>query len=155
MPGAGLTEARSIVVLLALGVAISNADCRERVGEGGGETSLSSASVSISSPVGGGETTSLATVERLRVGGDGRLSQSLLVAVWSAPQLPQWGGKEEQQPGTALALPPLGQVGLRHRCRTQEWLREQMGQTGWAEEHLGATWPYPQQFLHWVYRLEE
>jgi len=37
VPCAGLTEAGSIVVLLALGVAISNADRRERVGEGGGE----------------------------------------------------------------------------------------------------------------------
>jgi len=42
------------VVLLALGVAISNADWRERVGEGGGETSWSSVAVSISSPAGGG-----------------------------------------------------------------------------------------------------
>jgi len=38
----------------ALGVAISNADWRERVGEEGGETSWSSVAVSISSPVGGG-----------------------------------------------------------------------------------------------------
>jgi len=81
VPCAGLTEAGSIVVLLALGVAISNADWRERVGEGGGEMSLSSASVSISSPVGGGGMTSVAAAERLRGGGVGRLSQSLLVAV--------------------------------------------------------------------------
>jgi len=33
VPCAGLTEAGSIVVLLALGVAISNADWSERVGE--------------------------------------------------------------------------------------------------------------------------
>jgi len=38
-PWLGLTEAGSIVVLLAPGVAISNADWRERVGEGGGELS--------------------------------------------------------------------------------------------------------------------
>jgi len=38
-PWLGLTEAGRIVVLLALGVAISNADWRERVGEGGGELS--------------------------------------------------------------------------------------------------------------------
>ena len=38
-PWLGLTEAGSIVVVLALGVAISNADWRERVGEGGGELS--------------------------------------------------------------------------------------------------------------------
>ena len=49
MPCVGLTEAGSIVVLLALGVAISNADWRERVGEGGGEWSWRSAAVSISS----------------------------------------------------------------------------------------------------------
>jgi len=68
-------------VLLALGVAISNADWRERVGEGGGETTLSSVSVSIWSPVGGGGMISVAAVERLRGSGDGRLSQSLWVAV--------------------------------------------------------------------------
>jgi len=51
------------------------------VGEGGGETSWSSVAVSISSPTGGGGTTSAAAVERLRGGGDGWLSQSLLVAV--------------------------------------------------------------------------
>jgi len=60
-----LTEAGSIVVLLALGVATSNTDWGERVGEGGGETSLSSVPVSISSPDSGGETTSVATAERL------------------------------------------------------------------------------------------
>jgi len=125
------------------------------VGEVGGETSLSTVAVSISSPVDGGGTTSVATVERLRGGGDGRLSQSLLVAVWSAPQLTQGEGEEEQQPGTALALPPRGQVGLGHRCIARVWLREQMRQTGSAEGHLGATWPKPQQLLHCVYWLEE
>jgi len=80
--------------------------------KGGGEMSLSSVPVSISSPVGGGGMTSVATVERLRGGGDRRLSHSLLVAVWSAPQLTRRGGEEEQQPGTALELPPPGQVGL-------------------------------------------
>jgi len=64
VPGIGLTEAGSIVVLLALGVAISNADWREWAGERGGETSWSSVAMSISSPVGGGGTTSAATVER-------------------------------------------------------------------------------------------
>jgi len=111
------------------------------MGEGGGEMFLSSASVSISSPVGGGGTTSVATVEQRRGGGDGRLSQSLLVAVWSDPQLTQRGGEEEKQPGTPLALPPPGQVELGHRCMAQVWLREQMGQTGSVEGHLGATWP--------------
>jgi len=77
VPCAGLTEAASIVVLLALGVAISNADWRERVGEGGGETSRSSAAVSILSPAGGRRTTSSAADERLRGGGVGRESQSL------------------------------------------------------------------------------
>jgi len=77
----GLTEAGNIFLLLAPGVAISNANWRERVGEGGGKTSRSSLAASISSPTGGGVTNSVATVERLRGGGDGRLSQSLLVAV--------------------------------------------------------------------------
>jgi len=49
VPGMGLTEAGSIVVLLALGVAILDADWRERVGEAGGETSQSWVAVSISS----------------------------------------------------------------------------------------------------------
>jgi len=146
-----LTEAGSIVVLLALGVAISNSDWREREGEGGGERTRSSVAVSISSPVGGGGTTSVATDERLRGGDDVRLSQSLLVAVWSPPQLTQRGGEEEQQPGAALTLPPPGQVGLGQQCMSRVWLREQMGQTGWVEWPLGATWPYPQQFLHCVY----
>ena len=110
------------------------------MGEEGGETSLSSVAVSILSPAGGAGTTSVATVDGLRVGGDGRLSQSRLVAVWSAPQLTQRGAEEEQQPGTALALPPPGQVGLGHRCIARVWLMEQMGQTGSAEGHLGATW---------------
>jgi len=77
LPWLGPTEAGSIVELLALGVAISNADWRERVGEAGGERSSSSAAVSIASPAGGGRTIASATVERLRVGGDGRESQSL------------------------------------------------------------------------------
>jgi len=141
LPWLGPKGAGSIVVLLALGVAISNADWRERVGEGGGETTLSSVSVSISSPAGSGGTISVAAVERLRGGGDGRLSQSLCVAVCSAPQLTQRGREEEQQPGTALELPPPGQVGLGHRCMARVWLREQMGQTGSVEGHLGATWP--------------
>jgi len=71
VPSAGLTEAGSIVVLLAFGVSIANADWREPVGEGGGETSCSAVAVSISSPVVGGGTTSVATVERLGGGGDG------------------------------------------------------------------------------------
>jgi len=141
MPCVGLTEAGSIVLLLALGVAISNADWRERVGEGGGESTVSSVPVSISLPAGGGGTTSVATVERLRGGGDGRLSQSLLVALWSAPQSTQLGCEEDQQSGTALELPPPGQVGLGHRCMARVWLREQIGQTGSVERHLGATWP--------------
>ena len=53
LPCAGPTGAGRIVELLALGVAISNADWRERVGEAGGERSSSSLAVSISSPAGG------------------------------------------------------------------------------------------------------
>ena len=52
-------------------------------------------------------------------------------------------------------LPPPGQVGLGHRCMARVWLREQIGQTGSMEGHLGATCPKPQQFLHCVYLLEE
>ena len=54
-PWLGPRGAGSIVVLLALGVAIWNADWRERVGEAGGERSLWSVAVSISSLTGGGE----------------------------------------------------------------------------------------------------
>ena len=64
-------------MLLALGVAISNADWRERVGEAGGERSFSSVAVSISSLAGGGRTMVSAAVERLIGGGDGWESQSL------------------------------------------------------------------------------
>ena len=70
-------------------------------------------------------------------------------------QLAQPGGEEEQPPGAALRLPPPAQVGLGHRCMARVWLREEMGQTGSGEGHLGATWPYPQQFLHCVYLLVE
>jgi len=77
LPWVGPTGAGRIVELLALGVAISNADWRERVGEAGGERSSSSTAVSIASPAGGGRTIVSAAVERLRVGGAGRVSQSL------------------------------------------------------------------------------
>jgi len=77
LPCGGPTGAGSIVELLALGVAISNADWRERVGEAGGERSSSSAAVSIASPVGGGGTIVSAAVKLLRACGDGRESQSL------------------------------------------------------------------------------
>jgi len=77
LPWLGPRGAGSIVVRLALGVAISNTDGRERVGEAGGERSFSSVAVSISSPEGGGRTIVSAAVERLRGGGDWRESQSL------------------------------------------------------------------------------
>jgi len=77
LPWVGPTGAGSIVELLALGVAISNADWRERVGEAGGERSSSSAAMSIASPMGGGKVIVLSAAERLRAGGDGRESQSL------------------------------------------------------------------------------
>jgi len=77
LPWAGPTGAGSILELLALGVAISNADWRERVGEAGGKRSLSSAAVSIASPTGSGRTIVSAAVERLGGGGTGRESQSL------------------------------------------------------------------------------
>jgi len=56
---------------------MTNADRRERVGEGGGETSRSSAAGSISSPAGGARTTSSAADECLGGCGDGQESQSL------------------------------------------------------------------------------
>ena len=77
LPWVGPTGAGRIVKLLALGVAISNADWRERVGEAGGEGSSSSGAVSIVSPPPGGRTIVSAAAERLRVGGDRPESQSL------------------------------------------------------------------------------
>ena len=65
------------ILLLALGVAISNADWRQRIGEGGGKTTSSSVAVSISSVAGGGGSISVAVAECLRGGGEGWLSQSL------------------------------------------------------------------------------
>ena len=147
LPWVGPSGAGRIVVLLALGVGISNADWRERVGEVGGERSLTSVAVSISSPAGGGRTIVSAAAKRTRLAGDGRDSQSQRVAVWGLPQLTDRGGEEEQQPGVALRLAPPGQVGFGQRCDARVWVREQMGQTGPAVEHLGATWPKPQQFL--------
>jgi len=77
LPWGGSTGAGRIVELLALGIAISNADWRERVGEAGGERSSSSAAVSIASPMGGGRTLASAAEESLTEGGDGRETQSL------------------------------------------------------------------------------
>jgi len=77
LPWVGPKRAGSIVVLLALGVAIPNADWRERVGEAGHERSLLSVAVSISSPTGSGRTIVSAAVKRLRVGREGWDSQSL------------------------------------------------------------------------------
>jgi len=44
--------------------------------------------------------------------GTGRAGYSLNVAVWSLPQLQQWGGEVGQQDGTGLWFPPLGQEGF-------------------------------------------
>ena len=77
LPWVGPKGAGSIVVLLALRVAISNAEWRERVGEAGGERSFPSAAVSISSSAGCWRTIVSAAAERLRGGGDARESQSL------------------------------------------------------------------------------
>jgi len=46
--------------------------------------------------------------------GLGRAEHSLNMAVWSSPQLQQWGGEVGQQDGTGLLFPPLGQVGFWH-----------------------------------------
>ena len=75
--------------------------------------------------------------------------------MWAPSQFAHRGGEQEQQPGVALILPPPGHVGLGHRCMARVWLRELMGQTGLMEGDLGATCPKPQQFLHYVYLLEE
>ena len=112
LPWLGPTGAGSIVELLALGVAISKADWREPVGDAGGERSSSSAAVSILSPAGGGGTIVSAPVERLRVGGNGRDSRSLLVAVCGPPRLTHRRGEAEQQLGVPIWLPLRGQVGL-------------------------------------------
>jgi len=77
LPWVGPKGAGSIVVLPALGVAISNANWRERVGEAGGERSLPWVAVAILSPTGGRGTIISAVVECMRVGGEGPDSQSL------------------------------------------------------------------------------
>jgi len=43
---------------------------------------------------------------------EGLAGHSLNVAVWSLPQLQQWGGEVGQQDGTGLLFPLLGQVGF-------------------------------------------
>jgi len=125
------------------------------VGEVGGKWSLSSAAVSITSPVGGGRMIASAAEEGLCVGGAGPESQSLRVAVWAHLQLEHRGGEEDQKPGVALRLPLRGQVGFRHLCMEPVWFREQMGQVGPLAGHQGATRPKPQQFLHCLYLLDE
>jgi len=77
LPWLGPSGAGRIIVLLALGLAISMADWRERVGEAGGEWSAWAVAVSISSSTGGGRTIPSSAAERVRVGGDGRDTQSL------------------------------------------------------------------------------
>jgi len=72
LPRVGPIRAGSIIELLALAVAISKADWRERVGEAGGETSLLPAAVSIASPTPGGRIIAAAAEERPGVGGDGQ-----------------------------------------------------------------------------------
>jgi len=54
------------------------------------------------------------TVEAGLVGlvGLGRVEHSLNVAVWSLPQLQQWGGEVGQQDRTGLLFPLLEQVGF-------------------------------------------
>jgi len=42
--------------------------------------------------------------------GLGQAGHSLKVALWSLPQLQQWGGEVRQQDGTGLLFPLLGQV---------------------------------------------
>jgi len=116
----GLGGARIIVILLACGVSASQADRSGRVGEGAGDRFSLSVAVSISSPVGGGCNTFGDGAERLIVGGAGQLGPSFNRAVCSAPQLTQRDGEEEQQPGVALRLPPLEQVGFGHRWFEQE-----------------------------------
>ena len=44
--------------------------------------------------------------------GLGRAGHSLNVAVWSLPQLQQWGGEVGPQDGTGLLFPHMGQVGF-------------------------------------------
>ena len=46
--------------------------------------------------------------------GLGRAGHSLNVAVWSLPQLPQWGSEVRQQDVTGLLFAHLGQVGFWH-----------------------------------------
>ena len=44
----------------------------------------------------------------------GGAGHSLKLAVWSLPQLQQWGGKVGQQDGTGLLISLLGLVGFWH-----------------------------------------
>ena len=44
--------------------------------------------------------------------GLGRAGHSMTVAVWSLPQLQQWGGEIGPQDGTGLLIPTLGHVGF-------------------------------------------
>jgi len=85
----------------------------------------------------------------VRVEGASQVGQSLQRAVCCLPQLTQPAGEEEQQPGVALRLPLLGQVGFGQRGFEWEWLREQSGHTGSAVGQRGTRCPKRHQFLHW------
>ena len=54
-----------------------------------------------------------------RRGGTGRARHSLEKALWSQPQLGQWGGELGQHLETGFSCPPLGHVGFWHRCAEQ------------------------------------
>ena len=146
----GFGEAGIIVVLHARGVSASKARWGERGGEEGAGGLSSSVAVSISWLRGGAGVFSGGGAERHRAGEGRWLGQSLNRAGCSPPRLVQWDGEEQQQPGVALRLPPLGQVGFGHWWFEREWLREHSGHTVSSKGQQGATWPKPQQFLHCV-----
>jgi len=146
----GFGEAGFIVVVLARGVSTSKARWSQRGGEERAGGVSSSVAVSISWLRGGAGLFTGGGAERQRAGGGRRLRQSLNRAVCSPPQLVQWDWEQQQQPGVALRLPPLGQVGFGHWWFEREWLREYSGYTGSTEAQRGATWPKSQQFLHCV-----
>src|SRR5205807_8744908 len=85
-------------------------------------------------------------------GRDGQVGEG---AVCCPPQLGQWSGEVREQAGTALRLPPAGQVGLEHRWADRMWELEHRGQTERSALQTLAIWPYLQHRRHWANLLPE
>jgi len=85
----------------------------------------------------------------------GRSQQSLLLAECTSPQLEHLAGEARQLLRIGLRFPPLGHDGLGQRCSAFVCWREHRVHVGASALHSGLTWPYFQNFWHWVMGEDE